>query len=93
MHRLSFQSLLHRGVVEGATLYIFISKDIYIFFSLSLYIYIYREREREKVKNKEILREKFNMNESRRFNVSVSINHHQGLEKMLSSVVRSPMHT
>ena len=31
------------------------------------------------------------MKESRRYNVSVSINHDQDLEKMLSSVVRTPM--
>ena len=33
--------------------------------------------------------EEFNMKESQ-YNVSVLINHHQGLEKVLLSVVRSP---
>ena len=38
---------------------------------------------REKFKNKVIQSEEFNIKESRRYNVSVSINHHQDLEKML----------
>ena len=38
-----------------------------------------------------IQREEFNMKESRPYNVSVLINHHQDLEKILSSVVRSTM--
>ena len=45
----------------------------------------------EKLKNKVIQSEEFNMEESRRYNVSVLINHHHDLKKMLSSVVGSPM--
>ena len=45
----------------------------------------------EKIENKVIQSEEFDMEESRCYNVSVSINHHQDLEKMLSSVVRLPM--
>ena len=35
------------------------------------------------------LSEEFNLKESRRYNVSVLIDHNQDLEKILSSVVRS----
>ena len=38
---------------------------------------------RKILKNKLIQSEEFNMKESRCYNVSVSINHRQGLEKML----------
>ena len=44
----------------------------------------------EKLKNKVIQSEEFNMKESRRYNVSVLTNHHQDLEKMLSSVIKHP---
>ena len=47
---------------------------------------------RKILKNKVIQSEKFNMKESQRYNVSVSINYHQVTEKMLRSVFRSPMH-
>ena len=47
--------------------------------------------EREELKNKVIQREEFNMKKSRRYNVSVLINHHRDLEKMLSSIFRSPI--
>ena len=43
------------------------------------------------MKNKVIQREKFNMKQSRHYHVSILMNHHQDLEKMLLSVVRSPM--
>ena len=54
-----------------------------------IYIYIYGE----KLKNKVIQSEEFNMKNKvdAIFDVFVLINHHQDLEKMLSSVVRSPM--
>ena len=42
-------------------------------------------------KNKVIQSEEFNIKESQCYNVSVSINHHEDLEKMLWSVIRSPM--
>ena len=45
----------------------------------------------KKLQNKVIQSEEFNMKKSRRYNVSVLINNQQDLEKMLSSVVRSPM--
>ena len=45
----------------------------------------------EKLENKDCKSEELNMKESWRFNVSVSLNHHQDLEMMLSSVVRSPI--
>ena len=44
-----------------------------------------------KIENKVIQSEESNMKESRYFNVSVLLNDHQVLEKMLSSVVRSLM--
>ena len=43
------------------------------------------------LKNKVIQSEEFNKKESRRCNISVSKNHHQDSEKMLWSIVRSPM--
>ena len=45
-----------------------------------VYIYIYMEKTKE-----------FNVKESRGYNVLVLTNHHQDSEKMISSVVRSPM--
>ena len=47
----------------------------------------------EKLKNKVIQNEEIDVKESRRYNVSVltNPNHHQDLEKMISSVVRSTM--
>ena len=45
----------------------------------------------EKMKNKVIQTEEFDMKENQRYNVSVLINHHQNLEKMLSNVIISPM--
>ena len=50
-----------------------------------------RERERVRLKNKVIQREEFNVKESQCYNVSVLMNHHQDLERMISSDVRSPM--
>ena len=46
-----------------------------------IYIYIYIERERENLKNNLIQNDEFNIKESRRNNVSVSINNHQDLRK------------
>ena len=43
------------------------------------------------MKNKVIQREEFNMKESQPFYVLVLINHHQGIEKMLSSAIKSTM--
>ena len=43
-------------------------------------------------KNKVIQSEEFNVKESWRYNVSVLINLHWDLEKMISSVVKSPMY-
>ena len=68
-------------------------------FAYKLYIYIYMEvnngkesdNMEKKMKNKVIQSEEFNVKESRHYNVSVLINHLQNLEKMISSVVRSPM--
>ena len=50
-----------------------------------------KERKREKLENKVTESEQFNMKESRRYNVSVLINHHQDLENMTLSVVISTM--
>ena len=47
--------------------------------------------EKNILKSKLIQSEEFNMKESQCYNISVSINHHQDLEKMLWSIVRSPM--
>ena len=46
---------------------------------------------REILKNEVFQSEKFDMNERRCYNVSVSRNNHQDKEKTLWSVVRSPM--
>ena len=43
----------------------------------------------EKLEKQVSQKEEFNLKESWRSNVSVLINHHQDLEKMLSHVVRS----
>ena len=43
------------------------------------------------MKNEVIQSEEFNMKKSRRCNISILINHHQDLEKMLTSVIRSSM--
>ena len=48
-----------------------------------------RESEKEREREKEIKNE-FNVKESRRYNVSVLINHIQDIETIFSSVVRSP---
>ena len=47
----------------------------------------------EKLKNNVIQREECIFKESRRHDVSVLINHHQGFEKMISSDVRSDLFT
>ena len=57
----------------------------YITYNKKVYISVY------KLKNQVIQSGEFNMKESQCYNVSVLINHHQDLEKMLSSVIRSPM--
>ena len=44
----------------------------------------------EKLKSN-IISEEFNNRESRYYDVSVKIDHHQDLEKMLSSVISSPI--
>ena len=44
-----------------------------------------------KIENKIIEREEFNVKENQRYNVSVLINHHQDLDRMISSDVRSPI--
>ena len=46
---------------------------------------------KEKLKNKIIQREEFNVKENQRNIVSVLMNHHQNLEKLISSDVGSPM--
>ena len=43
------------------------------------------------MKNNVIQSEESNMKENRRYNVSVLINHHQDLEKILSNIIRSSM--
>ena len=71
--------------------YIYIYIYIYIFSMCMLvhvFIYIYIYIYGEKLKNKTIRCEKLNTKESRRSNVSVSINHYQNLFKILSNVVR-----
>ena len=64
--------------------------------NLFVYIYIYIMENnltmwRKILKNKVIQSKEFNMKKNRRYNVSVSINHHQDLQKVLRSIVRSPM--
>ena len=57
------------------------------------YIYVEVNNGKEcggKLKTKVIPSEEFNMKESRRYHVSVLINHHLDLEKMLSRVVWYP---
>ena len=44
-----------------------------------------------KIENKLIQCKEFDMKERQLYNVAVSINHHPNLEKMLLSIVRSPM--
>ena len=67
-------------------MYIYISVCVYICL-YNMYIYIYINACEEKLKNKVIQSEEFNMKGSRCYNILVSINDHQDLEKMLSSVV------
>ena len=43
---------------------------------------------RRKIEKKAIQSEEFNVKESRRYNVSVLMNHHQDLEKMILSILR-----
>ena len=65
-------------------IYIYIYMCVCVCVCVCVYIYIYTERETE---NKVIQSEEFNVKESRRYNMSILINHYQDLEKMLSSVV------
>ena len=44
-----------------------------------------------KIENKLIHRKEFNIKQSQCYNVSVLMDHHQDLERMISSDVRSPM--
>ena len=43
----------------------------------------------EKLKNKVIKSEEFNVKERQHYNISVLLNHHQDLEKMILSVIGS----
>ena len=56
-----------------------------------IYIYIYTHTYIWRKIEKLIQSEEFIVKESQRYNLSVLINHHQDLEKMTSSVVRSMM--
>ena len=88
-----FRSQLQASYVSSHTEELWYNETVCLWLTIYIYIYIYIyiKRERERLKNKVIQREESYVKESQRYKVSVLMNHHQDLERIISSDVKSPM--